>query len=1098
MKKFYSKLALLLVLVLTLASFFGVATFSATEIGDVNDDGKVTADDAIKLLYATVFDEDLLDEWDFDANGKVDSRDAIYLLYYSVWGDAFYPIPGKGDIGSENTGRVAITLVYNGETVVHKLVPGADLPVLQDQYDSDFVRYAFVGWFNEDKSEQFTVVPDAPATYYAVFEGTNTTDKIKLINGGNVDVTDLKVGDTLPVLSAITDGYVDDVSYEFDGWYSKDGTVKYTEVVEGVDAYFARFNNYTSYSFETSAIYDPSGKYAQNFSTTGIAAWERAVDPEGNNLTVKANLSNHGNTTHFALELFEGSSEGFKLNSNKKYLITFRYYAKSESVTSHGVSIRGSKQENIGTIGEKTGILVEGQTYSANSWNNGVIVLDTVADEGNNSSVNNEFDTKPYLIFCSAAIKGDLELYIDDLVIREFDGDVDVVAKTPAENVVFNNNGAISKYDLSYIGAELPAVTNKYTNAEFLGWYDKDLVQRYGNVPSNHAELYAKYSGVVVDFENVAPFDPNNRLGTSEFTPFNIVSDPKNGTNKVITANVKKNGSAYFALKSPYEELGYTLVNGQTYEISFKYLADNAGTTVSFHGCDEANIGVNNELSTAHGATLLETVGSWAYETVKFTYNADNPYLVMTALSMSDGNVYFDDIVISKVDPDVSYDAKEVTIGNTVLGATGQEINIVIPKYNFPYVATMQCEELDKALTSITGINVNLIKDNALTVKNNQFNIFVKNVGAIELGKDDYKYIYGDGEITVYGGSSWALAMAVSELTKELNALADGSVVAVDTEVSGNYNDKIGGYSTISYYRPTFVEDFDQEDIDTTIWDVSNNVEGDASNFIDKDGNTQKKGEHGWKFGRSAKHSYLEDGKFVINGAYDEDAKMFHGGMLRSHGQLEYLYGYLETSVITPNGGSLWSSVWLTPRDYSATGLYEPEVDVNECFGDATKSGFNMHAWPTSAGLNFGSTKYSFDDYTLKFVEDILQARSYRNAYSDNGKTLNDDFHTFGFLWTPDCAKFIFDGQVRLTYDFNDNPLGYVNHTTNLDAYNDYMSIIVSMTVGNNRSSDESVPNLSQSYWNESNKYIVDYVHVYQIDGQMMKKTPRNAVEIKR
>ncbi len=1123
MKKFYSKLALLLVLVLTLASFFGVATFSADEVGDVDGDGKATAADAIYVLYSSVFGEEdypLPEGCDFNADGKVDSRDAVYLLYYTIWGEEFYPMPGSGDIGSQPTGRVAITLVDGETSTLYKLIPGADLPTLKDRFDDEFVRSRFLGWYDESLTQQFTVVPENAATYYAVFKEDDTEGKIKLINGGNVELSDLAVGATLPTLSTISEPLSDDLSYTFAGWYNQDGTVKYTTVTEGVDTYFARYNGYTSYSFETDAIYNPDNRYTNNFGVRKIAAWERAVDPEGGNLTVKANLSKNGNTTHIPLQLFEGSTEGFKLQNNKKYVITFNYYLKSSTVSEGGVSVRGSALENIGVVGGKTSSMGNTELHTVNAWDTASLLFDTIVDTDGKDEIQSEYDLMPYLIFLSqgnGAID-DVNLYIDNFIIREFDSSLNVTVKAPVYDITFNNNGAVTTVPESYIGDTLPTVTSKYYGANFLGWYDEDLAKRYANVPSNAAKLYAKYDGAIMDFEFTAPYDPNGNMKPSNgLSPYEVVTDPTDENNTVIGAHIGGNNS-HFAVKTAYDELGYVLQKNVTYEISFKYMVaadipENEEIHISFRGCDEANIGISGGKSGGFGASTLVSTGSWVYETVKQKYTGDQPYLIMLAQCFNKethsnentvgGMVYFDDIVVKKVADEKTYSAQTINLNGKVLGSDGQEINIVIPDYNFPYIATMQVEELDKALTKITGAEVNIVKKSSWTEKDNQFNVFVNEVGAdSKLGKDQLRRVWGESSVTLDGGSTWSLAMSISELIKAVNKTTGISTGATKVD---NYNDLINNYSTVDYYRPTFVEDFDQADIDTTIWNVHNSVEANARDIVDENGNTLSADTHGWKRARSAKHSYLEDGKFVISGAYDKDTKIFYGGMLKSHGQMEYLYGYLETSVITPHGQSLWSAVWLTPNG-GGTGLYRPEVDINESFGDASKTAFNMHAWLTGAGANLGYAKYSFDNYTERFeykVGGIMggliggKTYNYRYGYAPEGETLNDRFHTFGFMWTPEYAQFIVDGQVSLTYNFEGTDSHYNKYgMTNVDAYNEYMSVIVSMTVGN--ASSGSNPVLGADYWNTTNKYIVDYVHIYQIDGQFMRNNPREAKTIDR
>ena len=902
-----------------------------------------------------------------------------------------------------------------------------------------------------------------------------SAEGVKLVNGGVTEVANLSVGDALPVLNAVNDD-ISTKAFAFEGWYDSTLTTKYTTVDANVDTYYAKYESYSVLSFELGGIYDPNKKYSA--TSYGIPCWYREWDTlTPGNVVLRADLRSNGNNTHVPLSVVDGVSQGFKLTPGKKYAITFNYYMESTQVSTHSVSVRGSALTNLGISGNKTDTLGSTDLYVTNEWSSGGIYF--VADD-------EKIADCPYLIFMSQGIASvsDLKLYFDNMVIREFDENADIKIYEHIDKITYNDNGIVTVVNDSYIGGRL--LNEKgYYGAEFEGWYNKTLTVPHSVAPKNNAELYAKYNGAVINFENGGYYDPNNNFNNSVFS---IVEDPTDSSNTVIKANLVGNESNNnFGLPiSGYSNEGYKLTVGNSYEISFMYYAENinsSGVSVQFRGCKQSNVGTVNGKSGAEGAKSLNIEKSWTGVTTSFVYKGaglegiDDQYLIMmvqdgaysAGANACTATVYFDDIVIKEVEAAKTYTAKTTKVGGYTLGYTGRTVNIVVPSNAFSYLAMMQCEELADTIKGITtrSVTANIVYEDEWSDlgSNSQFCIFVGDVAGCkddnrykintsDFTEDDYAYSFGSGNIYVDGGSTYALAMGISELRKELEAAADGYEFPRGTKVSGKYSEKIDGYSTASYYRPAFLEDFDQADVDTSIWS-------------EIDGMTITSSVEGKRSKRSAEHTYLENGNLVIEAAFDD--KMYYGGMLRSHGKMEYRYGYLETSCITPDGAGLWTSLWTTVNG-KAEGLFGSEIDINESFGDARYTAFNMHTWPTGAGNNLGKKHYSLDG----------RYSNAKRADAGAGNTFATDFHTFGYYWTEDCGKFTVDGKVYFEYNYNPSSSYYVD---DIDSFNEKLSLIISMTVAN-PSAGGQVPDESADYWHTTNKYIVDYIHIYQIDGQ--------------
>ncbi len=65
-------------------------------VGDLDGNDSIDNNDAIYLLYYTIFGEEggytVNQPCDFDGSGEVDNNDAIYLLYHTIFGAEDYPL----------------------------------------------------------------------------------------------------------------------------------------------------------------------------------------------------------------------------------------------------------------------------------------------------------------------------------------------------------------------------------------------------------------------------------------------------------------------------------------------------------------------------------------------------------------------------------------------------------------------------------------------------------------------------------------------------------------------------------------------------------------------------------------------------------------------------------------------------------------------------------------------------------------------------------------------------------------------------------------------------------------------------------------------
>ncbi len=403
------------------------------------------------------------------------------------------------------------------------------------------------------------------------------------------------------------------------------------------------------------------------------------------------------------------------------------------------------------------------------------------------------------------------------------------------------------------------------------------------------------------------------------------------------------------------------------------------------------------------------------------------------------------------------------TVGNysdiTINGIHLGQFKIVRPEYNVSYVTQMQIDELINIADSKYSYAVECVND---TEQESEYEIIVGNANragtAAINNRDEFAVKVLEKKIYLNGGSPQAIAMAVSEFAK---LLPKGALTNADS-FDGTFTQSISNYDQSNYYTLSWGDDFDGDNIDTSKW------------YVVPDGPYNSKGMNGrWSIRTTdSNYVYVSDGKFVINASYND--AQYIGGMIMTDRTMVYKYGYLEMSAILPHGDGLWTALWLDSRWHQFGHLqedngiiYDQEIDVNECFGNANTVAANVHKWPTEQGEEAGYEHTSLD----------REPYGNQKKYSlEKGKAFNQTLHTFGFLWDEDEHTFTCDGRVYFSYKNNETD-------EDKDGLHVYSYIRLSAAIGF-ESQGVIIPD-DDPAWQESNKLIADYVHIYQLqDGK--------------
>lgn len=193
---------------------------------------------------------------------------------------------------------------------------------------------------------------------------------------------------------------------------------------------------------------------------------------------------------------------------------------------------------------------------------------------------------------------------------------------------------------------------------------------------------------------------------------------------------------------------------------------------------------------------------------------------------------------------------------------------------------------------------------------------------------------------------------------------------------------------------------------------------------------------------------------------------------------LNFKYGYLEMYAKVPFKNGVWPSWWLKGvnekryqdnfNGYLAKSdvEYMPEVDIFENFGTTDTLTFNMHKWKIDSPTDF---------YNIS-----LDSFGYDKSYTfQDSENLSEEFHTYGFEWTPDEMSVYVDGVKYFTYDLSVN-FDATGKNTGMDCFHVPMYILLNNYL---YTPEGGYSNPSVNPEDLPAEYYVDWIKLYQKSG---------------
>ena len=152
-------------------------------------------------------------------------------------------------------------------------------------------------------------------------------------------------------------------------------------------------------------------------------------------------------------------------------------------------------------------------------------------------------------------------------------------------------------------------------------------------------------------------------------------------------------------------------------------------------------------------------------------------------------------------------------------------------------------------------------------------------------------------------------------------------------------------------------------------------------------------------------------------------------------------------------------------------------TDIFEVFGSTNQVVSNLHKWGGQ------------DPKTKRARHVMLPGGegSCKRAFSLNAKTVNGEFHVYGFEWTPENMSFFVDGNRYATYPIDADHEFSPHELVGMECFHDFHSVILNDEIfmenhgwcpkGAALAPDAPLPI----------EYTVDWIRLYQKTGEELK-----------
>ena len=316
------------------------------------------------------------------------------------------------------------------------------------------------------------------------------------------------------------------------------------------------------------------------------------------------------------------------------------------------------------------------------------------------------------------------------------------------------------------------------------------------------------------------------------------------------------------------------------------------------------------------------------------------------------------------------------------------------------------------------------------------------------------------------GGHAVTAKSAVLKFIRTAPEAGKASVFEITTDFSTT--------CILDGYEYVWGDEFEGEEVDLTRWGFHQHMSGTPKAVVSYDRDTNDTGD-----GRLKLHAirYFDPEREGVQ------FKMPLSTTTKLN--MTFVYGYAEIRARMPFASGTWPSFWTQSNDelsskhygVKCNPKYMVEIDVFEVFGNEDGEVVpNIHKWYRTS---------VYDYATIHNKEGVTHTTwGYGGNKTtfwtcDNPETINQEYHTYGWEWTPKLMSMYVDGEVTMTYDitksFDDCPDMTGFHDPEFVMFNSHVTTEdASYQVGLIEMNLDALPS----------EYYIDYFRLYQKKGE--------------